>query len=229
MKLLLVEDTVILNKSIAKGLRKQGYAVDCAFDGEEALALYAVNSYDLIILDLNLPKISGMEVLRQIRIADDTMRILILSARDTPEDKIAGLDAGCSDYLTKPFDFGELEARIRALLRRQFRHQNPLLTCGPICVDTAAHQASVNGRAVTLTNKEYGILEYLMYRTGTIVSAEEMIEHVWGSDADLFSNAFKVHLHTLKKKLDAAGDAGRLITNQRGMGYRIGEEQEEKL
>ena len=139
------------------------------------------------------------------------------------------LDAGCSDYLTKPFDFGELEARIRALLRRQFRHQNSLLTCGPICVDTAAHQASVNGQAVTLTNKEYGILEYLMYRTGTIISAEELIEHVWGSDADLFSNAFKVHLHTLKKKLDAAGDAGRLITNQRGMGYRIGEEQEEKL
>lgn len=227
MKLLLVEDETILSKSIAKGLRKRGYLVDCAYDGEEALDFYAVNEYDLIILDLNLPKRSGMEVLHQVRKNDDATRILILSARNTPEDKIEGLDAGCSDYLTKPFDFGELEARIRSLLRREFRHRDVSLCCGRLCVDTAARRAYVGQTPVCLTAKEYAILEYLLFHQGEVISAEALIEHVWQSDVDLFSNSFKVHIHALKKKLDAAGGAGNYITTLRGQGYRIANFTEE--
>lgn len=223
MKLLLVEDEAVLSKSIARGLGKRGYTVDCAFDGEEALELYSLNSYDLMILDLNLPKLGGMEVLRRVREQDEDMRILILSARDTPGDKIEGLDAGCSDYLTKPFDFGELEARIRSLLRRRFLHQDSVLCCGPIRLDTASKRAVVNGSPVPLTAKEYGILEYLFYHRDRVVSAEELIEHIWESDEALFSNTFKVQLHSLKKKLDQAGGAGRGIVTQRGQGYRIAE------
>lgn len=228
MKLLLVEDSTILSKSIAKGLGKKGYTVDCAYDGEEALELYSIYSYDLIILDLNLPKISGMEVLHRIRQHDEDMRILILSARDTPEDKIEGLDAGCSDYLTKPFDFGELEARIRSLLRRRFIHQDVELICGPIRLDTRNRRVFVNDKELALTGKEYGILEYLMYHPQAVISAEELIEHVWQSEADLFSNAFKVHVHTLKKKMDDAGGVGRMITNQRGKGYCLVWEKEDE-
>lgn len=225
--MLLVEDEAVLSKSIAKGLRKRGYTVDCAFDGEEALELYAVNAYDLMILDLNLPKLNGMEVLRRVRQEDDTMRILILSARTAAEDKIEGLDAGCSDYLTKPFDFGELEARIRSLLRRQFIHGNTELCCGCIRLDTAARRVTVNGETVDLAPKEYGILEYLLHHRDRVICTEELIEHVWESDADLFSNSFKVHLHTLKKKLDAAGGAGRYIVTRRGQGYHIEETRED--
>lgn len=227
MKILLVEDDTILSKSVAKGLRKREYTVDCAHDGEEALELYGLNEYDLMILDLNLPKISGMEVLELIRRQDEEIRILILSARNTPEDKIWGLDAGCSDYLTKPFDFGELEARIRSLLRRKFLHRASALTCGDLKVETAEKQAYLGDTQVALTPKEYGILEYLMFHRDRIVSAEELIEHVWESDADLFSNAFKVHLHSLKKKLDAAGGDQTYIVTQRGQGYRIAGPKEE--
>ena len=229
MKLLLVEDEPILSKSIARGLKKRGYMVDCAYDGEEALELYAVNEYDLMILDLNLPKLDGMEVLRQVRQEDDAMRILILSARTAAEDKIEGLDAGCSDYLTKPFDFGELEAWIRSLLRRQFIHRSTELCCGRIRVDTAARRVFVGKEPVELAPKEYSILEYLMHHREQVVSAEELIEHIWESDVDLFSNSFKVHLHTLKKKLDGAGGAGQYIVTRRGQGYLIKELGEDML
>lgn len=227
MKILLVEDDFILSKSVSKGLRKRGYTVDCAYDGEEALELYGLNEYDLMILDLNLPKISGMEVLERIRRDDEELRILILSARDTPEDKILGLDAGCSDYLTKPFDFGELEARIRSLLRRKFSHRSSALICGDLRVDTAEKQAYLSDTLVPLTPKEYGILEYLMFHPGRVISAEELIEHVWESNTDLFSNSFKVHLHSLKKKLDTAGEGGSYILTQRGQGYRMAGPKEE--
>ena len=221
MKLLVVEDEPVLSKAIAKGMRKKGYAVDCAGDGEEALELYEINEYDLMILDLNLPKIDGMEVLRRIRSKDQELRTLILSARSSVEDKINGLDCGSNDYLTKPFDFGELEARVRGLLRRQFKMQELKLTCGDITVDTAARSVAVKGAAAVLTKKEYAVLEYLMRHKGDVVSAEEMIEHVWDSEADLFSNSFKYHIYSLKKKLDAAGEAGGYIRNLRGQGYKI--------
>lgn len=228
MKLLLVEDEEMLSKFVAKGLRKLGYAVDCAYDGEEALDMYEINEYDLMILDLNLPKKDGMEVLRTIRKENREFRILVLSARNAVEDKIAGLDLGCNDYLTKPFDFAELEARIRSQLRRESKVRDVKLRCRGLVLDTAGKAVYVEDEEVPLTKKEYALLEYLMNHMGSVVSTEELIEHVWDSDADLFSNSFKFHIHSLKKKLDAAGGAGSYIVNLRGQGYKISELQEEK-
>lgn len=227
MKLLLVEDEVLLSKNVSKGLGMLGYAVDCAYDGEEALELYGLNDYDLMILDLNLPKIDGMEVLRRIRKNDDDFRILILSARNSLDDKIGGLDGGSNDYLTKPFEFRELEARIRGLLRRNFTTAPAQLCCGLLRVDTAARQAWCGQALVELTRKEYAILEYLLTHTGRVVSAEELFEHAWDSEADPFSNSFRFHIHSLRKKLNEAGAKDYIIT-QRGQGYRI-QAPEERL
>lgn len=220
MKLLLVEDEEILSKTIAKGLGILGYAVDCAYDGEEALYLYEINEYDLMILDLSLPKLDGMEVLRRIRRKDEEFRVLILSARTSLEDKVNGLDWGSNDYLTKPFEFKELEARIRSLLRRSFSTRNTTLVCGCLQLDTAAKKILCNGQRIELTRKEYALLEYLMVNAGKMVSAEELIEHAWDSETDLFSNSFRFHIHSLRKKLDAAGAQGYILT-QRGHGYRL--------
>lgn len=220
MKLLLVEDEELLSKTVAKGLRILGYSIDCAYDGEEALYLYELNQYDLMILDLNLPKLDGMEVLRRIRRQDEEFRILILSARDTLEDKIEGLDGGSNDYLTKPFEFKELEVRIRNLLRRNFTTRNIVLNCGSLRIDTAARRVWYKEHEVGLTRKEYALLEYLFVNTGQMVSAEELIEHAWDSEADLFSNSFRFHIHSLRKKLDMVGAKEYIIT-QRGQGYRL--------
>lgn len=220
MKLLLVEDEEMLSKTVARGLEMLGYAVDRAFDGEEALYLYEVNEYDLMILDLNLPKLDGMEVLRRIRRQDQNFRILILSARDSLDDKITGLDEGSNDYLTKPFEFRELEARIRSLLRRRFTTGDSVLTCGSLKMDTMARQVWCREQKTELTRKEYALLEYLMVHKDRMVSAEEMIEHAWDSGADPFSNSFRFHIHSLRKKLDAAGAQGYIHT-QRGQGYRL--------
>ena len=225
MKLLLVEDERLLSKNVAKGLALLGYAVDCAYDGEEALVQYDLNDYDLMILDLNLPKLDGMEVLRRIREKDADFRILILSARNTLEDKISGLDEGSNDYLTKPFAFGELEARIRGLLRRRFTTGRAELRCGRLRMDTAARQVWCAGRSVELTRKEYALLEYLLSHAGRVVNAEELIEHAWDSEADPFSNAFRFHIHSLRKKLDQAGAKDYIVT-QRGQGYRIRDPKE---
>ncbi|WP_066686740.1 response regulator transcription factor [Christensenella intestinihominis] len=227
MKLLLVEDEKLLSKSIAKGLTMLGYAVDCAYDGEEALYLYELNEYDLMILDLNLPKLDGMEVLRRIRAQDADFRILILSARNSLDDKITGLDSGSNDYLTKPFEFAELEARIRSLLRRDFTTRDTTLRCGALSMDTAARRVLCGGKEIELTRKEYALLEYLMTHAGRVVSAEELIEHAWDSEKDLFSNSFRFHIHSLRKKLEAAG-AGDYIVTQRGQGYRIQNPEEKR-
>lgn len=226
MKLLLVEDEELLSAAMAKGLRKRGYAVDCAFDGEEALELYGVNEYDLMILDLNLPKLDGMEVLRRIREQDGVLRVLILSARSTVPDKIAGLDGGSNDYLTKPFDFAELEARIRALLRQEVRMKDVCLSCGALQVDTAAKRVSWKEEPVELTKKEYSILEYLMAHQDRVVSPEELIEHVWDSEADPFSNSFRFHISSLRKKLSSVCGTDDLIVTLRGQGYRMAREEE---
>lgn len=227
MKILVVEDEELLAKGIAKGLKKSGYAVDCACDGEEALEMWGLNGYDLMILDLNLPKKDGMEVLEEIRSKDQELRVLILSARNSLEDKITGLDAGSNDYLTKPFEFAELEARIRSLLRREFRQRDVLLKCKELELDTAAKRVCVENQEINLTKKEYALLEYLIMHKGKTISAEEFMEHVWDSDVDLFSNTFKYHIHSLKKKLEAAGAAG-YITTLRGQGYRMAEPEGEK-
>lgn len=225
MKLLVVEDEIALSRVLAKGLQKLGYAVDCACDGEEALALYEVNEYDLMILDLNLPKVDGFEVLRRIREKDESFRVLILSARGSVEDRVAGLDIGASDYLTKPFDLRELEARVRGLLRRTFTQKSTVLRCGELRLDTALKAVSWEDSSISLTKKEYGILEYLLH-TGRTVSAEELMEHVWNSDADLFSNTLKFHISTLRKKLEESTGGAVEILTLRGQGYRIALKEE---
>ena len=225
MKLLVVEDDQALSRLLAKGLDKLGYAVDRAFDGEEALNLFEINAYDLMILDLNLPRLDGLEVLRRVREADRDFRVLILSARSSVEDRVAGLDLGASDYLTKPFDLRELEARIRGLLRREFTQRDVALSLGGLRVDTAQRTASWADKPIPLTKKEYGILEYLIHDGGT-VSAETLMEHVWDSEADLFSNTLKFHISSLRKKLEAAAGGAVEIVTLRGQGYRLASREE---
>lgn len=222
MKLLLVEDEDDLAFVLARGLRRQGYAVDRAADGEEALYYYALGGYDLLILDLNLPKLDGLTVLRRIRQADTHTRILILSARTRIDERVEGLDAGANDYLVKPFDFEELHARVRALCRTEFESRPAVLHLGALALDTAAKTVTLQGEPVGLTKKEYAVLEYLMQHRGAVVSAEELLDHVWDSEADPFSSTVKYHIHTIKKKL-----GGGLIQNVRGQGYRLTEETDE--
>lgn len=220
MRLLLVEDERKLSQVLAKGLKKLSYAVDQAFDGEEALELFSVYGYDLVVLDLNLPKIDGWEVLRQIRQQDRQVKVLILSAKNQVEDKIAGLDLGTNDYLEKPFDFLELAARIRNLLRWEFVQRESQWEDGRLKIDFKT--VLVDGEEIALTHKEYGILEYLVQNRTRFVSAEELLEHVWDREADLFSNTLKYHIHSLKKKLGLP----EVIQNERGKGYRYAEHTE---
>ena len=223
MRLLLVEDEELLSEIIAKGLRKAGYAVDTVFDGEEALYLYEINEYDLIVLDLNLPLIDGIDVLQNIRKTDNRTKILILSARAKVDDRILGLDKGANDYLIKPFDFGELEARIRNLLRREFTQTPTILETKGIVVDTKLKKAAYNGQPLNLPRKEYAILEYLMIHKNTVVSSEQLIEHIWDNEADPFSNVLRYHICSLKKKLSEVSDT-EVIQTVRGQGYLIEEE-----
>jgi DNA-binding response OmpR family regulator len=224
MRVLVFEDELSLQKALCKGLKKYGYAVDPSGDGKQALELIELYSYDAVVLDLNLPHINGLDVLREIRRTNRELRVLILSARAEVEDKITGLDAGANDYLSKPFHFQELEARIRALLRRNFIQQDSVMAFGHVTINTALKRVAVDDRKVELTKKEYAILEYLMINSDRIVSAEELIEHVWDREADFFSNSFKVHLYSLKKKLAAHIGDRELIKNRRGHGYFIAKE-----
>ncbi|MFJ7736954.1 response regulator transcription factor [Lysinibacillus sp. NPDC097287] len=227
MKLLLIEDEITLSNIISKGLRKSGYAVDSVFDGEEALEFMEINEYDLVILDLNLPKIDGMEVLKRIRRENVDIKILILSARSSIQDKITGLDTGANDYLVKPFDFQELDARIRNLLRRSFTQENSVLSCAHIKLDSAKKVVLVKDLPITLTKKEFSILEYLMLHRGEVISSEEIIEHTWDSEVDLFSNSLKFHLYSLRKKIKELSDV-EVIRTIRGHGYMISDKLEEE-
>lgn len=227
MKLLLVEDEEDLARLLTRALEKRGYAVDAAGDGEDALYLCSINAYDLIILDLNLPKLDGLAVLEGIREQDASARVLILSARSRIEERVEGLDAGANDYLTKPFDLLELEARIRMLLRMEFQQKEPVAVCGGLTLDRNARLASCDGKSLSLTAKEYAILEYLFQYQGQVVSAETLFEHIWGSDADPFSHALKYHIHTLKKKIRETGSSRSYVKNLRGQGYILTEESDE--
>lgn len=220
MKLLVVEDEKMLQQIITKGLKKCGYAVDHADDGEMALEMFGENEYDLIVLDLNLPKVDGMEVLHQIREKNQEIKVLILSARSDIEDRIAGLDDGANDYLVKPFDFLELEARIRCLLRQRVVMEELILTHNELSLNTKNKTVCYGELKLDLTKKEYGILEYLMVHKEEVVSAETLIEHVWDSEVDLFSNTFKFHMSSLRKKLLEKTSID-WIKNIRGVGYQI--------
>ncbi|MGL5066238.1 MAG: response regulator transcription factor [Sarcina sp.] len=204
MRILVVEDELELCNAIAEGLEIDGYAVDCCYDGQEAYELIYVETYDLVILDLNLPKMDGLDVLEKIRENNNVVKILILSARGSISDRVKGLDMGANDYLIKPFDFEELEARIRNLLRRQFVQADSILEFENLKLNTIKRKITIKDIDLNLTKKEFGILEYLLLNKERVVSKEEIIEHVWNIDVDSFSNAIRVHIATLRKKLKNA-------------------------
>lgn len=221
MRLLIVEDEKMLCDTIAKSLRQSGYEVDTCYNGREAKEILEVEHYDLVVLDLNLPEMDGMEVLRSLRAADEETGVLILSARSQIADKVEGLDAGANDYLAKPFHLDELEARVRSLTRRKFIQSDTCLLCGRLSFDTKSREAAAGGQTIALTRKEGGILEYLLLHQGRPVSQEELIDHVWDSSVDLFSNSIRVHISSLRKKLKAALGYDP-IQNRVGVGYQIG-------
>ena len=224
MHILVVEDERALCETIVRSLRRLAYSVDFCHDGNEAAELLGVERYDLVLLALNLPGADGMSVLRALRQNDRDTKVLILSARSEVSDKVAGLDAGASDYLSKPFHLEELEARIRSLTLRQFTQNDIVLTCGQVTFDTTARTASAAGQALTLTRKETGILEYLMLHRGRPVSQEELLDHVWDNSVDNFSNSIRVHISALRKKLRAALGYDP-IRNRIGEGYVMEEDR----
>lgn len=220
MRILIVEDETDLCDSIAEGLQIDGYAVDTCYDGEEAYELITTETYDLVVLDLNLPGMDGIDILSKVRSQDKNIKILILSARSTVSDKVTGLDSGANDYLAKPFDFEELEARIRCLLRRTFIQEDTILVWDSISLDTVRRSASVNGKELALTKKELALLEYFLLHPDKVISQEEMMEHVWNMEADSLSNAVRVHIASLRKKLKAALSYDTIATKI-GAGYYL--------
>lgn len=204
MRLLIVEDETELLQDLSKGLELKGYAVDSAADGELGYQMAADENYDLIILDLNLPGMSGFELLKKVRAEKPDIKILILSANSQLESKLAGFELGASDYLTKPFHFAELEARIRVLLNRQFVQQTSVLRHKGISLDTLKRSAYAGEELIELTSKELAILEYFLLCQGRLITQQELIDHVWSGDADPFSNSIRVHLSALRKKLKTA-------------------------
>lgn len=220
MRILVIEDEKDLCDAIAEGLELDGYAVDKSYDGQEAFELMMIESYDLAILDLNLPKMDGMNILREVRKQNKEVKVIILSARSAVSNKILGLDTGANDYLAKPFEFAELEARIRSLLRRNFTQENVLLHFHGICLDTAKRSVIANGETLALTKKELAILEYLLLNAQRIISQEELIEHVWSMEADSFSNVVRVHIASLRKKLKAVLGTD-VIQTKIGEGYYL--------
>jgi heavy metal response regulator len=220
VRILLVEDEPRVAGVLAKGLREQTYAVDLAHDGEEGLHLGSVNDYDLVILDVMLPKKDGHTICRELRAQGRRTPILMLTARGSVDDRVAGLDCGADDYLTKPFDFKELLARIRALLRRSAVLRPDRLQVADLTLDTASHAVSRAGQPVTLTAKEYALLEFLVVNEGRVVGRELIAQHVWDENFDPFSNVIDVYIKRLRAKLDA-GSERRLIHTRRGEGYLL--------
>src|SRR5262245_3666703 len=220
MRILLVEDEPSAARMLAKGLREQTYAVDVVADGEAAVYQASVNDYDAIILDLMLPQKDGIEVCRELRAAGLTTPVLMLTARDAVQDRIAGLDTGADDYMTKPFDFHELLARLRALLRRGHALRPETLEIADLSVDTRARLVRRGGRQIELTAKEYALLEYLARRAGEVVSRREIAEHVWEENFDPFSNLIEVYVQRLRRKIDE-GHSLKLLRTRRGEGYML--------
>lgn len=220
MKLLVVEDERLLCDGIAEDLELEKYTVDRCYDGAEAWERLFVEPYDLVILDLNLPGMDGLELLRHIRAERPETRVLILSARAQLSDKVTGLDLGADDYLTKPFALEELEARVRTLLRRSFIQQDTRVQVGALTLDTTAREISAPSGPLSLTPKEFAILEHLMLHPGRWVSQEELVEHIWDAEANPFSNAIRTHVSSLRKKLRERLNEDPIETKV-GRGYRL--------
>jgi DNA-binding response OmpR family regulator len=219
MKILVVEDEPKLNKNIVGELRDRGFAVDFAFDGEEAESLSRMNRYDVIILDIMLPKRDGITVCTNLRKRNIHTPIIFLTARDTTEDKIVGLDSGGDDYIVKPFSFDELFARIRTVLRRSPQATSDVFELDELRLDTRTQNVSINKKRINLTLREFGLLEYFLRNKGAVVTREELLEHVWDQFHDPFTNVVNVHIKNLRKKLPDA--YAKRIETVWGKGYRL--------
>ncbi|HZA20689.1 MAG TPA: response regulator transcription factor [Actinomycetota bacterium] len=226
MRILVVEDEVDLADALATGLRRDGYAVDVAYEGNAALERITVNAYDVLLLDVNLPNENGRSIARRVRDglgppgAADQPRILMLTALGDVEDRVAGLDDGADDYLVKPFSFDELSARVRALLRRDAGRSGSLLEVGSLVLDTGRHLATKDGSTLDLTPKEFALLRYFMSRPGQVLSQEELLEHVWDENADPFTQTVRVTVMNLRRKLSRDGGEQPIETVV-GQGYRL--------
>jgi heavy metal response regulator len=220
MRILVVEDEKKVASFLKKGLEEEYYAVDCAYDGEEALYMVEANDYDLMILDIMLPKIDGLEVLKGVRDKKVPLPVLMLTAKDSVEDVVKGLDAGGDDYLTKPFAFAELLARVRALLRRKEREPAGELQVADLVLDPVTHAVSRGSREIELTAKEYALLEYLMRQVNRVVTRTMISEHVWDYHFDPMTNVIDVYVNHLRNKIDL-NSSQRLIHTIRGVGYML--------
>jgi two-component system OmpR family response regulator len=220
MRILVVEDEPTLAAQLAEGVREAGYVVDVAHNGLDAHFMGDTEPFDAVVLDLGLPQMDGITVLKKWRDAGRTMPVLILTARDSWHEKVAGIDAGADDYLTKPFHMEELLARLRALIRRAGGHASAELACGPVTLDTRNNRVTVEGRTLTLTSHEYRVLAYLMHHPGEVVSRGDLVEHIYAQDFDRDSNTVEVFIGRLRKKLPPG-----LIETVRGMGYRLANPQ----
>ena len=223
MRILVVEDERKLSSFIKRGLREANYAVDVADNGDDGLFLAQSNPYDVIVLDVMLPGCDGIQVCRKLRQAHIDTPVLMLTARDDIEDKVSGLDAGADDYLTKPFSFPELLARIRALLRRKQKEKANRLKVADLELDLLTRKVFRAGKEIILTPTEYGLLEYLMHNAGQVVTRTMISEHVWNDDFDSFSNIINVYVNYLRTKIDA-GHEKKLIHSLRGVGYTLKDE-----
>ena len=220
MRVLLVEDEEKVASFIQNGLREEGYAVDVAYNGQDGLDMAESNDYDLIVLDLMLPGRSGLDVLERLREEHIFTPVLVLTAKDSIQDKVRGLDSGCDDYLTKPFSFDELLARIRALFRRCQDQPTAKLSVDDLVLNPVSRKVTRDGKRIDLTAKEYALLDYLMRNAGRVLSRAQIAEHVWDLDFDTFTNIIDVHINHLRRKVDDGFDK-KLIRTVRGMGYSI--------
>ena len=223
MKILLVEDEIDLNNVVTRYLKKNGYSVDSVLDGEEALDYLEYSEYDLVILDIMMPKVDGFEVIKKLRDKGNHTSVLMLTARDSADDKVKGLDLGADDYIVKPFDFNELMARIRAVVRRKYGHSSNKLVIGDLILDTSEKSVTRAGKQIELTGKEYEVLEYLMQSKNRILSRDQIKEHVWDFDYEGDSNIIDVLIKNIRKKIDIE-DGKQIIYTKRGLGYVIKED-----
>jgi len=220
MRILVVEDQKDLNEIIVRKLTNEHYSVDACYDGDDALDFIRCAEYDAVILDIMLPGTTGIGVLKQMRASGDKTPVLLLTALGTVEDRVAGLDAGADDYLVKPFDFDELLARVRAIIRRGGERASSVMVCGDLTLDSAARRVERGGKEIVLTAKEFDILEYLMQNEGKVLSRDKLSNHIWNYDYDGGSNVIDVYVHHLRKKVDTDFEEKKIIT-VKGAGYMV--------